>query len=512
MKIKSKIENRRYKRELFKKRKQGNKEYNFELKLEEALNSYKAAHYQEAVEKLKYLEINNNQFLVNWYLGHAYFKLFEYNLAIQSIKKSIQLKSKDVLNLNFLAELYKAINKYDLAILSLEESLKIDEKNKNTLINLAEVYTDKGNFEKAENYYLLVLDLEKNNYSIIYKLIKLKKKYLNQELVDNIKNNLRNINNTEEKIYANLILAQNENNKKEFKNEIKILNGAHSLYQNKKKIAAGEEWNYYTNLLPQFIKKCEKVEINIQNQLEPIFILGMPRSGTTLIENIITSGKEQIVTGGETNALDSIFFSKKLIGSVKSQILSTDFNFEVKDFELLSKNLIDHYDQLRLVNVHKSNTFIDKSITNFLYIEIIKKIFPKAKFVYCSRNPFANILGIYKVFLPHLFWSHSIEKIFMYYNLHVEKLNTEINKKNPNFKVISLEQLTNEPKKTSIDLFEFLDLEWTEDCINLKNNNIIKTASNIQVRKSIKKHNLDYLKNYYDIFKNIGENYDWFKS
>ena len=94
----------------------------------------------------------------------------------------------------------------------------------------------------------------------------------------------------------------------------------------------------------------------------------------------------------------------------------------------------------------------------------------------------------------------------------MEKLNTEINKKNPNFKVISLEQLTNEPKKTSIDLFEFLDLEWTEDCINLKNNNIIKTASNIQVRKSIKKHNLDYLKNYYDIFKNIGENYDWFKS
>ena len=54
---------------------------------------------------------------------------------------------------------------------------------------------------------------------------------------------------------------------------------------------------------------------------------------------------------------------------MKSQILNTDFNLEAKDLESLSKNLIDHYDQLRLINVQKSNTFIDKSITNFLYIE-----------------------------------------------------------------------------------------------------------------------------------------------
>ena len=147
-------------------------ENNYKFKLEEALNFFKTANYQKALERFKQLKVNNNDFLIYWYLGHTYFKLFEYKLAIQSIKKSIQLKSKDTLNLNFLAELYKATNEYDLAILILEESLALDVKDKNTLISLAQAHTDKGSFEKAEKYYLLVLELEKNNYGVFYQLIK----------------------------------------------------------------------------------------------------------------------------------------------------------------------------------------------------------------------------------------------------------------------------------------------------------------------------------------------------
>ena len=487
-------------------------ENNYKFKLEEALNFFKTANYQKALERFKQLKVNNNDFLIYWYLGHTYFKLFEYKLAIQSIKKSIQLKSKDTLNLNFLAELYKATNEYDLAILILEESLALDVKDKNTLISLAQAHTDKGSFEKAEKYYLLVLELEKNNYGVFYQLIKLERRYLTQELVDKIKNDLKNTIKGENKIYANLILAQNENSKNEFNNEIKLLNISHSLYLEERKIAAKEEWNYYNTLLPQFIKKCSDDNIKINKQIRPIFILGMPRSGTTLVENIIGAGSKKIIIGGETNVFDSVFFSKKIIKDIHSQILKTDFNFKKNDYEILSENLIYQYDQLKLININKNNIFTDKSITNFFYIEVIKKIFPEAKFIYCSRNPFANILGILKNFLPHLLWSHSTEKIFKYFDLIMQKLDTELKTKNSNFKVINLEELSSDPKKISKELFDFLNIEWSESSINLKKDNIIKTASSIQLRKPIEKHDLSYLKNYHNIFKEIGDDYKWFKN
>ncbi len=483
---------------------------NYKHKLEEALNAFKKTNYQEALKSLKKLKLTNNDFLINWYLGHTYFKLFEYKLAIQSVKKSIELKSKDTLNLNFLAELYKAVNEYDLAILTLEEALNLNAKDKNTLINLAQTHIDQGNFNLAEKYLLLVLDFEKNNYGVFYQLIKLKKKYLTQELVNRIK--LNHITIHEEKIYANLILAQSANLKNDFNNEIKLLNNSHSLYLEKKKIAAKQEWNYYSNLLPKFTKKCDDITgIKLNDRIRPIFILGMPRSGTTLVERIITSGKEKIAIGGETNAFDSVFFKKSIIKDINSEILKTDFNFKKNDFELLKENLIEHYSQLKIIDSNKKNIFTDKSITNFFYIEIIQKIFPNARFIYCSRNPLANILGIFKNFLPHLHWTHSVIKIFEYFDLFLKKLENKLKAKDENFMVVNLEELSNNPEKISKDLYKFLDFEWSEDCIKIQNKGIIKTASNIQLRVPIKKHDLDYLKNYFNTFKYEGKKYAWFK-
>ena len=139
MKKNLKIVNRSYTRKKYQDEKLRSRDYEFELKLKEALNFYETANYQEALEKLKYLKINNDYFLIHWYLGHTYFKLFEYNLAIQSIKKSIQLKSKDTLNLNFLAKLYKAINDFEYIAMKKEEKgidniTKIEDCTANQLI------------------------------------------------------------------------------------------------------------------------------------------------------------------------------------------------------------------------------------------------------------------------------------------------------------------------------------------------------------------------------------------
>ena len=103
--------------------------------------------------------------------------------------------------------------------------------------------------------------------------------------------------------------------------------------------------------------------------------------------------------------------------------------------------------------------FTDKSLENFLYIELISKIFPKAKFVYCKRNKYANFLGILKVFLPNLLWSHSTQKIINIMNLYENNLKKIINENKIKIKIIELENFSNNPIDVSKDLFNFLGID-----------------------------------------------------
>tara|TARA_B100000787_G_scaffold169425_1_gene160579 strand:- start:119 stop:1603 length:1485 start_codon:yes stop_codon:yes gene_type:complete len=483
--------------------------------IEIGLNLFKQTKYSQALNQFKKIsEIKSDDFIVYWYLGHTEYKLHYYSDAIKSIEKSINIKSKDALNQNFLATIYMTINQHEKAIKILEELLKINFNNKTALINLAKIYTEKGNFIKATKYYLLVLEFEPKNYGVYYELIKLNKNYLNKELINQINNDLiSNEINDENKIFVNYILAKNEKQNKNYKLEIELLFNAHSDYIKKKKIAENQEWNYYSNLLPQFVSKSNNLELKLDCQIKPIFIMGLPRSGTTLVESIISSGLTRLPMGGEVESFSKVFFSKNIIKDYESKFLSTDFCFQRNDYELMKENIVYQYDQLKLIDKEKNYQFTDKSLENFLYINIIRKIFPNAKFIYCQRNPFANIIAIIKNFLPNIYWTHTIDKIFKYFEIYNKNLNDELAKRNSDFILLNIENLTNDPKKISKEIFNFLELEWSAGCINLKeSNNIIKTASNVQLRRSIKKHNLEYLDKYIPFFEHQGKKYSWFKS
>ena len=262
--------------------------------------------------------------------------------------------------------------------------------------------------------------------------------------------------------------------------------------------------NYFSNLLPQFINEIKNSNFVSKCDTRPIFILGLPRSGTTLIENIIARGEKKIQIGGETEVFSKIFFSKNIISNYDDKELLSNFNFSTEGFELLKRNILNQYNQQGL-NIN-GNVFTDKSLENFLYIDLIIKVFPNAKFIYCRRNKVANLLGILKVFLPNLLWSHSLDSIVPMMNLYNNKLEQIISNKNIKLKIIELEKFTENPKMYSKDLFNFLELKWKEEILksDFKTEHKIKTVSNIQVRNKISKHELSYLDNYIPILKKYG--------
>lgn len=470
--------------------------------INEVENCLKQGDYFKALTLLKKLEKHNENFLIHWYLGHSYFKLHKYFDAIDHIKKSIKLKSKDPLNLNFLGELYLETNDYTQAKKMFENVLELDEDNKNAYLNLAKINLNQGNVKECEIIYKKLLKKDPSNFSYHYFLLKLNNQYLSSKLTDKIISNSSKLS-AYNKIYSKLILAKKDELEKKYLSEIKNLIDSHKTYFELTQKVTNQQFNYYTELLPNFIKDNEQLDTNISSDLAPIFIMGLPRSGTTLVEKIVISGENKIQNLGETDAFDKVFFSNQVIDNYKNKQ-------KIENLKFLQQKIVNQY---FFQGLKENNLiFTDKSISNFLYIELISKIFPKAKFIYCYRNPVANIVGILRSFLPNIFWSHSLEKTFKMCDLYYEKLN-KIKKDNLiNLHIVSLEELSTNPEAVSKKFYEYLNLKWSKKCLDSKNSDIIfKTASNLQVRDKVKKHNLNYTPQFLKIFYDMGFNYKWLR-
>ena len=454
--------------------------------------------FWSALDFLKKIDKEKKVLMIDWYLGHTYYRLHQYIKAAKHVEIFISKKKEDILNLNFLGEIYYEQGKYDKAMSIFEKALLLDKKNKSTILNLARLNLNIGDVSKSENYYNSLLNIEPDNLSYDYSLLRIDKKYLSETLIKKI--DLYSQKNTNNQIFSYLILAKKNEIDKNFDLEVENLFNAHKLYLSGKQKAYQQQYNYSTNLLPNFINTLEKINLGSDNNFCPIFIMGLPRSGTTLIERIIVSSANKIQSLGEADVFDKVFYSNEIIKNQKN-IFSKNPNF------LLNK-ILEQYKEQGLKN--DNMMFTDKSISNFLYIDLIIKIFPNAKFIYCRRDPLANIIGIFKSFLPNVYWTHSIQDVFFMTQLYLDKLEKIYEERNKNFHLISLEKLTNNPQDVSAELFKFLNLKWSNKNLeNMNSNFVIKTASNLQEREKIKKHDLQYTKIYSKIFKKLNFKNHW---
>ena len=158
----------------------------FKSEINEALFHFKNQNYLKSIKILEVLKNKRDHFLIFWYLGHSFFRVHNYDSAINCIKKSIELKKPDHLNLNFLAEIYHKINRHDESIKLFKEALALDEKNLVTLFNLANIYLELGKLNLGEKYLIEVINSEPTNFRAWYELIQINDKYLSNDLVKKV--------------------------------------------------------------------------------------------------------------------------------------------------------------------------------------------------------------------------------------------------------------------------------------------------------------------------------------
>ena len=212
-----------------------------------------------------------------------------------------------------------------------------------------------------------------------------------------------------------------------------------------------------------------------ENIPTPILILGMPRSGTTLVEQII-SNHSKVTAAGELSFL-KMFGSSLAEGKVE---VSGD------KLRTIRKQYLNEIKKLSA-----GRPFVtDKMPNNFLYIGLICSALPEAKIIHVKRNPAATCWSNFKHYFAtkDLGYSYDLLDVVHYYQMYQE-LMLFWGKHYPG-KIYHLdyEQLTTDQEPETKKLIQYLGIDWEDACLfPEENKRYVKTASNLQVRKKVYK-------------------------
>ena len=230
--------------------------------------------------------------------------------------------------------------------------------------------------------------------------------------------------------------------------------------------------------------ESDKQEINKKehsNSSENIFIVGMPRSGSTLLESILSMSNNAYDLG-EINILEESFLEFK-----KSK---------------QEKNLAELYLK-KINNQTKLNITTNKWLYNYQYAGIIAKNIPNAKIIHCFRNPLDNILSIYRAhFAKGNNYSCSLIDSAKVY-LDQDEIMTEYkNRYRSKIYDLNYDLLVSNPNQEIKSLISWLGWEWDNEYLSPHlNPRSVSTASNVQVRSPINSKSIGGWKNYKEMLK-----------
>jgi hypothetical protein len=218
---------------------------------------------------------------------------------------------------------------------------------------------------------------------------------------------------------------------------------------------------------------------------EVIFVVSLPRSGSTLIEQILAS-HDDIYGAGEVK-----YFSKalhKLRDRFPSLSKYPDMVAELRAPQY--RTLADSYQQMMFKNAGDSRRVTDKLLTNYFFVGLIHLCFPNAKFINTRRDPMDTCLStftkLFKDDLPHSYDMGELGRYYRQYDALMKHWEKVLPK--GTIKVVEYENVVEDTEKAGRELIEFIGLDWNDKLLDFhKSNRPVKTASVAQVRKPIYK-------------------------
>jgi Flp pilus assembly protein TadD len=267
----------------------------------------------------------------------------------------------------------------------------------------------------------------------------------------------------------------------------------HVTYErNKTKKAIDRLIDFYTKNDPSSLPRAS-LRTNT-----PIFIVGMPRSGTSLLEQMLDS-HPQIYGAGELTSI-----------STMTEQLALDFDSTYPDYTLnltqekLNELAGSHVKFLHKLAGHKVRV-TDKLPMNYNYLGFISQLFPDARIIHCRRTPEATALSIFFqdfAQVARLSYANNIEDIGFHYRQYLRVLEFWSKALPITIHHVDYEDVVNNPESTTQALCEYLAIPWDPAMLQFhKSKRIVVTASNLQVQEKLYNSALSNWEHYTDQLK-----------
>lgn len=444
-------------------------------------NTYQAlGNYEKSLEAYIYsqkLEKNNLQVQIN--MGILYFKMGEYKLAIDTYQKVLSANKNIEYVYHLIADAYAQESKHDQSFASHEEALKINPSNYLNYFLIGRDHLWAGKRKLAAEFVEKSIAMNPSHCPSYFALSKLREISLDEEVTKKIYILLNEkLTPLIDKAYLNFSLAKifsDTNDQDEFFKYLNIGNQCmkeHNKFNftNYEKEMHGSIDFYNTRL-----SKIKFSEKNTNDNLNPIFILGMPRSGSSLVEQIICNAPE-VFGAGE---LDTIHQSLiKLLDDKKLDQIAIE-----NALYHLRKKYLD-----RLKNITDKSYFIDKLPLNFLWIGYIRILFPNAKIIHTYRDPVATCFSIYKTLFTEgsLDFAYDQDDIISFYTMYKHFMSFWDLQFKEDILNVNYDDLVLNSEFESKKIFDFIGVEYSSNYLNLESHSrSIMTASDLQVRDKI---------------------------
>ncbi len=226
--------------------------------------------------------------------------------------------------------------------------------------------------------------------------------------------------------------------------------------------------------------------------IQPLFIVGMPRSGTSLVEQILAS-HSKVHGAGELLSMDKLV--SPILSKLPDQIVSQDKS-QLSLNEI--KRVHDGYlEQLTALKVPEK-IITDKMPLNFRWIGFILSAFPEAKIIHLNRDPRATCWSIYKhYFSKSNGYANDLGNLVEFYKLYAD-LMSFWRERFPNaIYDLCYEELTENQEQETRELLTYCDLHWEKQCLDFhRTKRTVQTMSAAQIRKKMYQGSSEAWRNY----------------
>ena len=431
-------------------------------------------------------------------------------LAAEFFNSAYTLEPDNVTVNKNLGLVYSGLDDYDMAIRHYRYVLKIDTDNSDVHSKLAELYLKSGNISAAKKHYRFAFDLNPGNPENFQGLVQLDAKSITNDDIDIVESHLLKTDlplDVRSRFYFSLgaIYDISEKYDEAF---------ANFSVANLSKVAAFDaekHSRYVSEVIETFSQNVfdEQAVNRTNHSIQPVFIVGMPQSGISSVEQLLVNNSN-IYTAGKLKLIESI--ASKLHLTIDSS------NNHHSSIENLTEGLLNDFSRYYLNYVNamaindgrkKSTHIIDKMPTNFLYLGLITQLFPSAKIIHCVRNPLDVCLSNYfKDFSLDNPYSYDQKNIAIYYQQYVRLMAHWKSVLPLEIHTVDYDDINSSPEITGRDLSRFIGIDWQPDrlssCVSKHDINAIDALQlrQNQYRSSIR-HWRHYKKYAHSLIKDL---------